>query len=434
MPVQTKKSSPLLILTAVAALAACNGEEAKVDSGSPPGADQGPADVSLSDTLADSGKTTEQQLKPDQAPPKPAHWSLVPSTGAIPVGESMTATLLSDGKVLITGGLRSLGAGDEFEDKAYLYDPTGKQFVATGKMTEPRAYHTATLLTNGQVLVVGGKNSKAYLKTAELFDPKTGTFTATAKSMPYSRWDHAAVRLNKDSMVLVSGGFGSSDSVTSMVLYHPGQKDWILPPASMTEKRRGHSMTLLKTGKVLIAGGIQGKNSWTYVSSNTMELFDTAGTITALKDNMNYRRAFHSANLIPSTGNVLIVGGVCWGNDCSGTKVNDLYKAASNSVSKVSSLGNPPVGHATAVLKDSRVLVVGSNADDPKDRKKAVIYTPGGGLLAWKAAPDMLVARSHAVAVALNDGTVLVAGGIETKKPYTYAKKAELFHPGPPVK
>ena len=58
-----------------------------------------------------------------------------------------------------------------------------------------------------------------------------------------------------------------------------------------------------------------------------------------------------------------------------------------------------------------------------------VAYTPGGGLLAWKAEPDMTLARSHPLAVTLKDGTVLVVAGVETSSPYKYAEKAELFHP-----
>ena len=425
MSVQPNKAYYLLLAATILALAACNGDDPQTDSGVSP--DKGPpVDQALGDAKGDTGGTTvDQKIKPD-GPKKPAHWTLLPDTD-IPMGVGGTATLLSDGKVLFAGGSRDVGGNDEYSDKAYLYLPVQKKFMPTGKMTMARGEHTATLLKDGRVLVAGGKNSGAYLKAAEFYNPSTGKWSA-AKSMYESRWAHAAVRLNKDGMVLVTGGFGSSDSISSMTIYHPGQKDWLSPSVSMGDARRNHTMTKLKSGKVLIAGGITGSSFSKWKSLDTLELFNENGTIEKVKAIMHWKRNAHTANLVPSTGNVLLVGGICWGT-CTGTKVNDLYKPASNTVTTMSYLGKPPVGHVGVVLKDGRVLIIGSNESDAALRKKVVSYTPGGGLLAWKSAPSMTLARSHPLAVTLNDGTVIVTAGIETSSPYKYAEKAELFTP-----
>ena len=92
-----------------------------------------------------------------------------------------TATLLTNGKVLIVGGSPSFPASAE------LYDPATGAFAATGNMTEGRAYHTATLLPDGKVLIVGGCANLTLLldcilpalSSAELYDPVTGNFTPT---------------------------------------------------------------------------------------------------------------------------------------------------------------------------------------------------------------------------------------------------------------
>src|SRR5689334_4763859 len=77
-----------------------------------------------------------------------------------------TATLLPDGKVLIVGG-GGLGSAS-----AELYNPSTGTFEAIGGPLALRFQHTATLLPNGKVLIVSGT-------TAELYDPATRTFSFT---------------------------------------------------------------------------------------------------------------------------------------------------------------------------------------------------------------------------------------------------------------
>ena len=89
-----------------------------------------------------------------------------------------TATLLTNGKVLIAGG--SLGFSELAT--AELYDPDRRIFTPSGDMTTPRSLHTATLLPDGRVLIAGGNRSAGpnySTNSAEIYDPSTGTFAAT---------------------------------------------------------------------------------------------------------------------------------------------------------------------------------------------------------------------------------------------------------------
>ena len=214
--------------------------------------------------LADIKKPT-----PDQK--VPAHWTTV--TNNPPVSRHHTATLLPNGDVLIVGGSIKDGTGsDVIQKKAYRYQTSTGAFVSAGAMAEERESHTATLLSNGKVLVTGGTSNKTYLDTTEIFEPASMKWTAGPK-MNQSRWDHAAVRLKND-WVLLSGGFGYSDSIPSVSLYDPSSNTIKTPATALKEARRNHTMTLLNDGRVLIAGGMKGKGSWsTWVSSDTTELY-----------------------------------------------------------------------------------------------------------------------------------------------------------------
>ena len=94
-----------------------------------------------------------------------------------------TATLLTNGKVLIAGGF---GQGLNAQASAELYDPTTSAFTPTGAMTMARGLHSATLLADGRVLIAGGRNNQnaSDLVSAELYDPDTGTFASTGEHDP----------------------------------------------------------------------------------------------------------------------------------------------------------------------------------------------------------------------------------------------------------
>jgi hypothetical protein len=141
---------------------------------------------------------------------------------------------------------------------AEIYSPVIGTFASTGKMTASRRGHTATLLTNRRVLVAGGQWTEqapaTALDTAELYDEDTGVFTLTG-AMPEPRFNHTATVL-KDGRVLLAGGFTypAASWVARAALYDPVTGTFS-PTDVMVTPRVGHKATLLPDGKVLLTGG-----------------------------------------------------------------------------------------------------------------------------------------------------------------------------------
>jgi hypothetical protein len=213
-----------------------------------------------------------------------------------------TATLLANGKVLIAGGSGNNGATTS---SAQLYDPATGSFSATGNMTVSRDFHTATLLAaSGKVLITGGRTSSGSgytdVSSAEIYDPTTGTFTA-ASPMSTGRYGHTAVLFN--GTVLISGGSnnGGTSALATAELYDGTTGAYIGTTTNSLAKGRQYFTSTVIGGSVLAAGG---QNGSTPLSSS--ELYQGAGFSTGAA--MTAARSAHTATLL-NNGKVLIVGG-----------------------------------------------------------------------------------------------------------------------------
>lgn len=183
-------------------------------------------------------------------------------------------------------------------------------------MTVARAGHAATFLNSEKVLVTGGTSdaNEAAVGTAELYDPATGTFTATTGNMTVARVSHTATLL-KDGKVLVTGGdkifFNGVPNANIQALISADAATFAAT-GDMTAARESHIATLLSGGKVLITGGSSGALGNTSAPTPTVyisaELFDpSTGHFTAT-GSMTDSRDYHAAVLL-STGKVLVSGG-----------------------------------------------------------------------------------------------------------------------------
>jgi hypothetical protein len=223
-----------------------------------------------------------------------------------------TATLLSNGTVLVAGG----HDGSATLATAEVYDPATGSWTVTGPMAGPHYEHTATLLPNGKVLVVGGWNANysgfanAY-GTADLYDPLTGAWNAT-NHVANARSGHTATLL-PSGKVMVTGGNNNGApfnplafALNSTEVYDPSTGTWTFGN-SMGVRRYGHTATVLPSGSILIAGG-DTSAPWSGFVVPSTEVYNPATGVWAPSTAMAIARYKHSATLLAS-GRVLIAGG-----------------------------------------------------------------------------------------------------------------------------
>ncbi|CAF4632923.1 unnamed protein product, partial [Rotaria socialis] len=166
-----------------------------------------------------------------------------------------TASILTNGKVLVAGGYTISGG---CSNSTELYDPSTGVWTNTGSMIFARFFHTASILSNGEVLVAGGSLSLTYYSTsfldrAELYDPLTGVWTNTGR-MSYARIYHTSSVLAYGK-VLVAGGFNFFGCLISAELYEPSTGVWT-NTGIMSVARLFHTASILTNGKVLVTGGM----------------------------------------------------------------------------------------------------------------------------------------------------------------------------------
>lgn len=225
-----------------------------------------------------------------------------------------TATLLADGKVLVVGGKASQ-AGPDVLASAELFDPGSNTFTPTGSMSEARYWQTTTLLANGKVLVSGGYGiAGGPLSSAEIYDPATGLFTPTGR-MGTPRYGQTATLIASTGQVLVAGGYGST-YLDSAELYDPTTGTFA-ETGFLTFPRYFQTATVLPAGKVLVAGGLAGGYPLA-----TAELFDPVSATFVPTGSMEAERYMDTATLL-DTGEVLVVGG--WSLGDVGLDTAELY-------------------------------------------------------------------------------------------------------------
>ncbi len=329
-----------------------------------------------------------------------------------------TATLLLDGRVLVAaGGSPAPAGGTDILGSAETYNPQDGAFQASGSTGTPRIFHAASLLPNGKVLLAGGATPSGtgttFLSSAEIYDPMSDSFTATGP-MTSARQDHTATLL-KDGRVLVAGGENGTFLAAAEV-YDPSAGQFV-PAGNMITARSRHTASLLPDGRVLFAGGHNDSGALA-----TVEFFDPAAMAFQSGGSMSAPRDRLSASLL-GNGRVLFAGGGTIDAGVSTRPLDsaDIYDPISGHLAAASGFYGV-TSHSATLLNSGRVLLAGGDGffpgcplgpatlDECLGRLTiAQTYDPATGSIAQ--VPGMANARSEHKAVLLQDGRVLIVGG-----------------------
>jgi len=313
-----------------------------------------------------------------------------------------------------------------------------QQFLKDPTTSWDRSSPTASLLANGTILFVGTGDltmGTTAPYSTEIFDPVSGTFSASA-GMTVPRTSGQAQVSFSNGKVLVCGGLSftvnlyglyvASGSTADAEIYDPAADTWTTV-AHMNSARTGHTATLLQNGKVLVAGGEDANRN----GYNTAEIYDPAADTWTTVANLNTARFGHAAILL-NDGTVLITGGDISFDPAYGATIastNEVYDPAANTWTVVGSFKTFRTAYTTTLLNSGKVLFTGGYQSDPSYGinylATAEIYDPLAKT--WSYAAPMNVTRCNHSATLLPNGTVLAAGGGDQYlSPIT---SAEIYNP-----
>lgn len=325
-----------------------------------------------------------------------------------------------DGFVLLAGGH---GDGQFALSSAELFDPAKNAFAAASPMKDARTDHTATVLPGGKILVAGGEGvTGRALSSAELYDPVSGTFSAVASTMSTARAEHTATLISgcscpADGQVLIAGGTTAASTLGSTLrsaeLFDPVTGTFT-PTGAMKATRAHHSATLIASGplagNVLIAGGLSDESGGDVA---TAELYDpvsgqftTTGAMSTPRE--NHTATWLSPNVITGSlaGSVLIAGG---GDASAPTDSAEVFNPQTAAFSPVGAMTTARTMQSAILLPTGKVLIAGGQSSDTNFLVSAELFDPAHATFA--ATGSMHNVHAGATATALESGSALIAGG-----------------------
>jgi len=325
-----------------------------------------------------------------------------------------TATLLPNGKILIAGG-----AADGFQPlaSAELYDPSTRTFSPAGDMTTPRSGHTAILLATGKVLIAGGAQTQNAVisgggqgLSAELYDPSTGSFTATGSMVSGGGAVSASL---PDGRVLIAKDVGSE-------IYDPASGTFTLTGAYVDPNQGAETATPLLDGMVLVTGGC----ATAQCNAAGAELYDPH---TGQFNLTGPRRTVLTGGPIPAT--LLMNGKVLFviSNDSAFPDDVEVYDPVAGTFDYIGHTEEAHEFSAAARLPDGTVLIVGGQLPGGSGSPGTELYSAATGTFAF--AGNMTTGRHQHTATLLPDGTILIVGGysIWNSPQVTPTASAEIY-------
>lgn len=383
------------------------------------------------DETVERGKTYfYEAITYDEVPNYSEAAELNATPGSLVQGRlSHAQTELEDGRVLLSGGIGYSGPLDTAE----IFNPTTGRFtLLTATMSLARFAHTATLLDDGRVLIVGGYR-EGFAKTlagAEIFDPADDSFTRLDSEMNVGRALHTATLL-PDGRVLIAGGSDSVEAIDSLALFDPATLTFTELDNVLPHRRYGH-VAVLGEDAVYLIGGFDGFAMLSYVVAVSPDDF----SVTDVSGRMGHESEMLETRLYPTVSELTTGGWLIAGGQTGSLSTNEFLTACEvfdpageTLFAATGDLAQPRSGHRATVLDDGAVLITGGIGDNRTILADAELYQPETG--AFIAAGSMRLSRTVHGQTRLLDGRVLITGGNRSTNVFKPepASTAEIYDP-----
>lgn len=320
-----------------------------------------------------------------------------------------TATRLTDGRVLLVGG--SQASGEELAS-VEIYDPVSEKTASLAPLHTARRGHTASLLPGNRVLVVGGFNtSQASLTDAEVYDPSSNSWTVIPPLSSHGD-SHTATVLNDGRVLVVGGKIRIVDCTDQVEIFDPKTNAWT-NAAALPGERAYHTAVLLDDDRVLLAGGLSGTGA---PAGGDALLYDPQANIWRPTGPMVTPRAFAQLVRLPD-GRVLVAGGMALADLVSLTLTSsvEVYNPATNKWSALPYLSQPRYAFSLVLTPEGRVLAIGGLRDYAEHIKASSFiseiegYDPQANR--WSVVGRLPRPEVYGTVTLLKDGRVWMAGG-----------------------
>ncbi|WP_061230521.1 Kelch repeat-containing protein [Leptospira interrogans] len=325
------------------------------------------------------------------------------------------ATLLTDGKVLISGGNLFTGISPPASNNLFVYNSNNNLFESYSPMKHIRSSHRAIKLENNDVLIIGGYSGENVNQTvtnsAEVFQV-SNNIIGIESNLNFSRYQFDVIALSATDY-LVCGGFNIGEPVLNCEKYNISTNIWTIA-GTLGYSRKWTTGFQISPTQILYCGGNIAPNC---------ELYNTANNAVTIAASLNTAR-FNSLSIRYNSSKIIYIGGRTKSTNLDSLNTTEIFDINTLSISYGPSLPYGIFESSGVLLNDGRVLISGGTDSNGKFLSSLLVFNPVTNSISKIG--EMKVSRSKHTLTLLQNGNVLIAGGLTE---IGNSKYAEIFDP-----